>query len=91
MFGKFKKKGAMMNRNIVVLLVVGAILLGSIATCMVVRANEPQPDVQWEYKTLRMGLFTDAEQTLNEYAKQGWEVVDWEDTNSVYFLLKRQL
>jgi hypothetical protein len=86
-----KKKGAMMNRNIVVLLVIGAVLLGLIVTCMAVRANEPQPDVQWEYKTLRMGLFTDAEHTLNEYGKQGWEVVDWEDTNFVYFLLKRQL
>ena len=47
--------------------------------------------VLWEYKTLRMGLFTDAEQTLNEYGKQGWEVIDWEDTNFMYFLLKRQL
>ena len=80
-----------MSRNSVVMLVIGGVLLGLIATCMVVQANEPQSDVQWEYKTLRMDLFTDAEHTLNEYGKQGWEVVDWEDTNSVYFLLKRRL
>ena len=70
MFEKIIKKGNMMNRNSVVLLVIAAVLLGLIVTCMVVRANEPQPDVQWEYKTLRMGLFTDAEHTLNEYGKQ---------------------
>ncbi len=81
-----------MNRNSVILLVVGAILLSLIVTGMVVRGNEPQPDVLWEYKTLRMSTnFTDSEQTLNEYGKKGWEVVDWEDTNFLYFLLRRQL
>jgi hypothetical protein len=80
-----------MDRNNVMFLVVGAILLGLIVTAMVVRGNEPRPDVQWEYKTLRMDLFTDAEDALNEYGKQGWEVVDWEDTNFVYFLLKRRM
>jgi len=81
-----------MDRINVMFLVVGAILLVLILTGMVVRANEPQPDVLWEYKTLRIsGTFTDAEHTLNEYGKKGWEVVDWEDTNFKYYLLKRQL
>jgi hypothetical protein len=82
----------MMNRNSVVLLVVGAVLLGLIAKGVVVRGNEPQSDVVWEYKTLRVpGSFENTEPTLNEYGKKGWEVVDWEDTGSVHFLLKRQI
>ena len=81
-----------MNRNSVVLLVVAAILLGLIAGGMVVRGNEPQSDVAWEYKTLRVrGSFTDAERTLNDYGKKGWEVVDWEDTGNLQVLLKRQI
>jgi hypothetical protein len=80
------------NRNSVMLLVIGAVLLGMIVTCMVVQANGPQPDVQWEYKVLRMSIKSnDTEYILNEYGKQGWEVVDWEDTSSTHFLLKRQL
>jgi hypothetical protein len=86
------KKGAIMNRNSIILLIVGLILLGLVVTGMVVRANEPQPDVLWEYKILHMSVkATDAENTLNEYGKQGWEVVDWESTSSTYFLLKRQM
>jgi hypothetical protein len=82
----------MMHRNSVVLLVVAAILLGMIAEGMVVRGNEPKPGVLWEYKTLRVGgAFEDAERTLNEYGKKGWEVVDWEDANFVFVLLKRQI
>ncbi len=81
-----------MNRNSVVLLVVVAVLLGLIARGMVVRGNEPQQDVLWEYKTLRVqGSFTDAERTLNEYGKKGWEAVDWEDTGNLQVLLKRQI
>jgi len=80
-----------MSRNSVVLLVAVAVLLGLIAGGMVVRGNEPQSDVLWEYKTLRVpGSFENTEPTLNEYGKKGWEVVDWEDSNFVYFLLKRQ-
>ena len=82
----------MMNRNSVVLLVIGAVLLVLIVTCMVVRANEPQADLQWEYKILRTSIKSnDTEYILNEYGKQGWEVVDWEDASSTHFLLKRQL
>ena len=82
----------MMNRNSVVLLVVAAILLGLIVGGMVVRGNEPQPDVVWEYKTLRFsGPLGGAEQTLNEYGKKGWEAVDWEDSNYGFVLLKRQI
>jgi hypothetical protein len=81
-----------MDRNNVMFLVVGAILLGLIATTMVVRGNEPQPDGLWEYKILHMSIkTTDTENTLNEYGMQGWEVVDWESTSSTYFLLKRQM
>ena len=81
-----------MNRNSVVLLVVAAILLGLIARGMVVRGSEPQADVIWEYKTLRFsGPLAGAEQTLNEYGKKGWEVVDWEDSNYGFVLLKRQI
>jgi len=82
----------MMNKNSVVLLVVAAILLGLIAGGMVVRGDELQSDVVWEYKTLRVrGSFTDAERPLNEYGKKGWEVVDWEDTGNLQVLLKRQI
>ena len=81
-----------MNKNSAVLLVAAAILLGLIAGGMVVRGNELQPDVLWEYKTLRVrGSFTDAERTLNEYGKKGWEAVDWEDSNYGFVLLKRQI
>jgi hypothetical protein len=81
-----------MNGNRAVLLMIGAVLLGMIITCMVVRANEPQADVQWEYKILRTSIKSnDTEYILSEYGKQGWEVVDWEDTGFTHFLLKRQL
>lgn len=81
-----------MKGNNVVFLLIGAVLLGMIITCMVVRANDPQPEVQWEYKILRMSIKSnDTEYILNEYGKQGWEVVDWEDAGFTHFLLKRQL
>jgi len=81
-----------MDRNNVMFLLTGTILLGLIALSMIVRGNEPQPDVLWEYKTLNLSTnFTNTEHTLNEYGKKGWEVVDWEDTNSKYFLLKRRI
>jgi hypothetical protein len=82
-----------MNRNSsIALLVVWAILLGLIITGIVVRADELQPGVLWEYKILRMSIkTTDTEQALNEYGKQGWEVIDWEYPDSTYILLKRQL
>jgi hypothetical protein len=48
--------------------------------------------VLWEYKTICVpGPFTNTAQILSEYGKKGWEVVDWEETNSLYFLLKRQM
>lgn len=65
---------------------------------------EPQPSVSshsdkpmqsgliWEYKTICVqGPFTNAVRTLNEYGKKGWEVVDWEDTDLKYYLLKRMV
>ena len=82
----------MMHRNSVILFIVAAILLGLITKGMVVRGNESKPGVRWEYKTLRMGgAFEDAERTLSEYGKKGWEVVDWEDANFVFVLLKCQI
>jgi len=53
--------------------------------------TSPQSTRVWEYKTICVqGPFTMAAQTLNEYGKKGWEVVDWEDTGFLHFLLKRQ-
>lgn len=87
----------MMHRSGLVLLLVAAILFGLMAMGIVVQGHAPQPDVlpqpdvQWEYKTICVpGPFTDAAQTLNEYGKRGWEVVDWEDTGFKHYLLKRQ-
>jgi len=52
----------------------------------------PKSDVIWEYKTICVqGPFANAANTLNEYGKKGWEVIDWEDTGFKHYLLKRQV
>ena len=99
-----------MHRNSLALFLVGAILLGLVATAIVAENSEkqlnmvspaeapPQPEtvrqseVLWEYKTICVqGPFENAAQTLNEYGKKGWEVIDWEDTGFKQYLLKRQV
>ena len=73
-------------------LVVGAVLAGWMLTTMFVQAGQDEAKVQWEYRAFRLsgpalpGYRDKLEAKLNELGKEGWELVDWEDTD---YVLKR--
>ncbi len=80
-----------MNRKWLWLVVV-AVIAGSMLTTVFVQAGQDEAKVQWEYRAFRLsgresrGYRDKLEAKLNELGKEGWELVDWEETD---YVLKR--
>ena len=81
-----------MNRKWFCLVMV-AVLAGSILTTVFVQAGQSEAKVQWQYRAVVIsGPFSTPlgrakiEAKINELGKQGWELVDWEES---LYVLKR--
>ena len=79
-----------MNRKWLWLVVV-AVLAGSMLTTVFVQAGQDEAKVQWQYRAVVIsGPFSTPdgrakiEAKINELGKQGWELVDFEE--SIYVL-----